>query len=154
MITRSVDALRARRRDVSGLVRWFAKLGGASLTQKHQAKETDINVIVERFRVTGMAPVRLDVFNLERFDEIWDYQSAMNQVVAAQREFLNVPAKIRARFENDPQQFAAFVSDPANADELVKLKLATAKPKPVEVIQKVEIVNPPAAPAAPAPKAT
>lgn len=139
MITRSPAALALRRADgVFGL-------GGfePTLTQQHQKHDADINVIVERFRVTGMAPVRLEKFNLEVFDGVFDYQTAMNTVVEAQREFLNVPAKIRARFENDPQQFAAFVSDPANADELVKLKLAKVIPKPVEVVQKVEVVNSP-----------
>ena len=114
---------------------------GPSLVQKHQAKETDINVIVERFKVTGMAPQRLDRLNLGAFEGIFDYQTAMNAVVEAQRAFMLVPTKVRERFGNDPQKFVEFVTDPENRDELIKLKLADVTEKPVEVVQKVEIVN-------------
>lgn len=115
---------------------------GATRTQQSMKRETDINVIVERFGVTGMLPQRSDAFNLGAYDGVFDYQSAMNAVVSADRAFLQVPAKIRARFENDPQKFAEFVCDPANEDECRKLKLWKEKVEPPkEVIQKVEVVN-------------
>lgn len=116
---------------------------GASLTQKHQAAETDINVIVKRFGVTGMLPQRLNALNLEAFDDIFDFQTAMNAVTEAQKAFELVPAEIRGRFQNDPQKFVEFVSNPANSDELIRMKLANVREKPPEVITKVEVVNPP-----------
>lgn len=113
-----------------------------SLTQQSQKEESDINVIVARFGVTGLLPQRLNVLNLEAFDDIFDYQTAMNAVVAADRAFLQVPADIRARFQNDPQKFVEFVSNPENKEELYRLKLAERPPDPPPpVIQKVEIVS-------------
>ncbi|UDN67702.1 internal scaffolding protein [robinz microvirus RP_97] len=99
-----------------------------SLTVQSQKEEADINVIVSRFGVTGVLPQRLDRLNIAAFEGIFDYQTAMNAVVAADRAFLQVPADIRARFSNDPQKFVSFVTDPANLDELRRLKLAPAAP--------------------------
>ena len=116
---------------------------GASMTQKHQANDTDINVIVKKFGVTGMLPQRLNALNIGAFDEIFDYQTAMNAIVAADRAFLSIDPDIRARFHNDPQRFHDFVLDPKNEDELRKLGLWNAlKEAPPEVITKVEVVNP------------
>lgn len=125
------------------LVRRFVSVPrGASRTQKHQAKETDINVIVKRFRVTGQMPTRLGGLNIGAFDQIFDYQSAMNAIVAADRAFMSVDADIRARFHNDPQRFHDFVLDPKNEVELRKLGLWNAlQEKPPEVIQKVQVVG-------------
>ncbi|UDN67585.1 internal scaffolding protein [robinz microvirus RP_61] len=108
---------------------------GPSLTVQSTKAEADINVIVTRFGLTGMLPQRLDALDLGAFEGIFDYQTAMNAVVAADRAFLLVPADIRARFANDPQQFSAFCTDPANLDELRRLKLAkpAAPPDPVVV---------------------
>ena len=115
---------------------------GASLTQKHQAHDTDINVIVKRFGITGQLPQRLHNLNLEAFDDIFDYQTAMNAVVAADRAFMSIDADIRARFHNDPQKFMDFVLNKDNEAELRKLGLWNALvEKPPEVITKVEVVN-------------
>lgn len=131
-----VDGVRVRRP-------WAISCEGPSIVQKHQAAETDINVIVERFKVTGMAPQRLEALNLGAFDDIFDYRTAMDAVVAADRAFGLVPAEIRSRFNNDPQRFAEFCTNPENTDELIRLKLASARPKVEPVIQKVEVVNGP-----------
>lgn len=115
---------------------------GASMTQKHQAADTDINVIVKRFGVTGMAPTRLNGLNLGAFDEVFDYQTAMNAVVAADRAFLTIDPDIRARFHNDPGRFMDFALNKENEAELRKLGLWNPLvEKPPEVITKVEVVN-------------
>jgi phage internal scaffolding protein len=43
--------------------------------------------------------------------------------MAAQDSFLALPAKVRARFDNDPALFVDFASDEANRDELKALGL-------------------------------
>lgn len=117
---------------------------GASLTQKHQAKDTDINVIVKRFGITGMLPQRLNALNIGAFEDIFDFQSAQNALVSAKKAFMSINADLRARFHNDPQRFMDFVMDKENEAELRKLGLWNALvEKPPEVIQKVEIVNSP-----------
>ena len=105
-----------------------------SVVQQQFAEDVDINTIVRRFGLTGTVPV-VDVQPIVGgFAEVFDYQSALNAVLAAEEAFMQVPGDIRARFEHDAGKFLAFVDDPANADELVRLGLR----KPVEVGAKEE----------------
>jgi len=52
-----------------------------------------------------------------------DYQAAQLQVAAAKSMFQELPAKLRARFENEPARFLAFVEDKRNRDEARELGL-------------------------------
>lgn len=116
---------------------------GESLTKESESRDTDINVIVEKFIRTGVAPVVSMPPLVGDFRElVYDFQTALNFVRQSEESFMSLPAKIRATFDNDPQRFVNFCSDPANADKLKEWGLATpdAKVEP-ERIQKVEIVN-------------
>lgn len=94
-----------------------------SLTQQSGAEECDINYLVERFTVTGEMP-QLSMPPLQGdFTEVLDFQGAMNKIVEANSSFMQLPAKIRSRFENDPGQFVAFCSDEKNRDELRQMGL-------------------------------
>lgn len=132
--------------DVDGVrVRRFQTVPeGASMTQKHQAKDTDINVIVARFGVTKTLPLRLNALNIGAFEDVFDFQSAQNALVSAKRAFMSIDADLRARFHNDPQRFMDFCLDKDNEVELRKLGLwkALTEPEP-EKVMKVEVVNPP-----------
>lgn len=101
-----------------------------SLAVQSERDECDINVIVERFGVTGVAPMPSRLPKYGDFEGIFDFQSAMAVVIDAQSAFMDLPAKVRARFSNDPQEFLQFVEDPNNADELVRLGLAEQVPAP------------------------
>lgn len=94
-----------------------------SRTQQHFKDECDINTILERFNVTGQLPVAGLSPEYGDFSGITDYQSALNAVMAAQDSFLELPAKVRARFDNDPALFVEFASDEANRDELKAMGL-------------------------------
>jgi len=94
-----------------------------SRTQQQFRAECDINTILERFNVTGQLPIGSVQPQYGDFSGIIDYQSALNAVMAAQDSFLALPAKIRARFDNDPALFVDFASDEANRDELKALGL-------------------------------
>ncbi|QXP08056.1 MAG: internal scaffolding protein [Arizlama microvirus] len=48
----------------------------------------------------------------------------MNIVALANEQFANLSAHVRKRFQNDPQEFLQFTSDPENLPEMVKLGLA------------------------------
>lgn len=95
-----------------------------SLTQQHQAEEADINTIVRRFGISGVLPQSIRLPQYGDFDAIIDYQTALDAVIAADKAFMEVPADIRARFDNQPQLFLEFCSDPSNLEELRKLGLA------------------------------
>lgn len=107
--------------DESGL-----KCTDKSLAQQHMADECDINKLVERFVVTGEMP-QLHLPPMQGdFTAAPTYQEALNLMVEANRSFMQLDAKIRARFDNDPGQFVAFCSDEANRDELRQMGLFSA----------------------------
>lgn len=92
-----------------------------SLCEQQFVEESDINYIAERFMRTGEAPTLLDLPQSGDFEGIFDFQSAMNLIQHAKLEFASLPAKVRARFQNDPAELLAFVNDVDNYDEAVKL---------------------------------
>lgn len=116
-----------------------------SLAQQHFKDETDINVLLERFKVTGQMPqgVRLPTYG--DFTGVTDFRSAQEAVLNARNAFMDLPASLRARFENDPQKLMDFLADPANSDEAVKLGLKVASAS-----ASASAAAAPAAPAAPA----
>lgn len=59
-----------------------------------------------------------------------DYEQALQIANAGKAQFALLPASWRAHFNHDPKEFLAFVMDPANGDELVRMGLR--KPKPPE----------------------
>lgn len=99
--------------DDSGL-----KCEDGSLAQQHMADETDINKLVERFVVTGEIP-QLNMPPLQGdFTNIPTYQEALNLMRQAESSFMQLPAKIRSQFENDPGKFVDFASDDNNREKL------------------------------------
>lgn len=85
--------------------------------------DADINVIVKRFNVTGMLPqLQRQPLDVD-IDKVMDYRSAMQYVREAAERFMMLPSQLRERFQNDPQEFMAFVQDEANAEEAEKLGL-------------------------------
>lgn len=80
-----------------------------SLTQQHSKEEADINVIVERFGVTGKLPQASLPPSIDEFTDAFDFQESMNLVVAARNSFMELPANIRDAFNHDPQRFVAYV---------------------------------------------
>lgn len=100
-----------------------------SLTQQHQAGETDINFIVKRFSQTGVLP-QTALAPLYGDFEALTFHEAQNKIRAAQEAFNAIPAEIRARFNNDPGEFIDFASKEENYDELVRLKLADPRKPP------------------------
>lgn len=99
--------------DESGL-----KCQDKTLAQQHMKDECDINVLVERFVVTDELPTLKAPPMQGDFTEAPTYQEALNLMIEAQRSFMQLPAKTRNRFENDPAQFVDFCSDERNRDEM------------------------------------
>lgn len=112
----------------------------ASLTQQQFAEEADINTIVNRFLKTGVLPTPTTFPQYVDFEGVFDYQSAMNLVRAADESFLRMDAKVRARFNNSPQEFLEFFANPENVQEAIRLGLAI--PQPSAVTKVTEEVTP------------
>lgn len=92
-----------------------------SLTQQHQASQVDIKSIMARARLTGSMPQPTSKLYYGDFTENLSYQECLNKVISAQSAFQSLPAKIRDRFQNDPQQLLSFLADNKNHAEAVKL---------------------------------
>lgn len=94
-----------------------------SLTQQHFKDETDINNILRQFNITGLLPEQPLSPRYGDFTGIGDYHGALNAVIAAEDQFMALPANLRARFENDPAQLIDFLNDENNRSEAEKLGL-------------------------------
>lgn len=101
-------------------------------TQQHFKDECDINNIMKRFQTTGVLP---DLIKSNPaygdFSTVPDFLDAMNILNHAHDQFSSLSSRVRARFDNDPQQFLNFVNDPSNNAEMIELGLATKKQPPV-----------------------
>lgn len=99
-----------------------------SLAQQHAKEETDINTIVRRFGLTGELPNGVRAPQYGDFTDAVDYHTAMNAVIAADQAFMQMPAHIRTRFNNDAGAFVDFCSDEKNKDEAKALGLIVGSP--------------------------
>ena len=102
----------------------------ASLTQQQFREETDINTIVNTFLKTGHLPDSASMPQYADYSGVFDFKSAMNVVRLADENFMKMPAQVRARFHNSPQEFLDFFADPGNRDEAVRLGLAVPIDQP------------------------
>lgn len=118
----------------NGTLRVQTKLSGKTRTQTQFKDDCDVNRILAKYKATGtlthvrnaQAGVYADL------TQIPSYQEALNTVINAQRAFEEVPAKIRQRFNHDPNEFIKFLADPKNNQEAVKLGLKTVPTPPPE----------------------
>lgn len=94
-------------------------------TQQNFAEECDINTIVRRFGLTGQLPENVRQPQYGDFVGIFDYHGALTAITQANESFARMPADVRARFNNNPEQFVAYCIDPANLAEVRKLGLTT-----------------------------
>lgn len=98
-----------------------------SKTIQSMAEEADINTIVKRFGLTGQLPEGLQPPVYADFDEVMDYKTAQDAIARANSTFMLMPAGLRARFDNNPQVFLEYCSDPDNMDSLREMGLALPK---------------------------
>lgn len=92
--------------------------------------ECDINVIMKRYEQTGQLDHLAGRPLLYGEVPAIDFQSAMALVVEAREQFALLPAAIRDRFGHDPARLLAFLEDPANKEEGIKLGLYKAPQAP------------------------
>lgn len=105
---------------------------GKGRTKQSFKDECDINNIIARFLRTGVMDFTQK--NEPRYSDVTgiEFDQAMRVVAHARTMFEELPAKIRAEFENDPAAFLDFVQDPANREACEELGLMRrAEPPPV-----------------------
>lgn len=94
-----------------------------SLTNQSDLEGSNINNIMARYEKTGFVPGTDRAPQYGDFSEVGDYHSLQIKIKNAERAFEQLPASVRARFDNDPGKLVNFVADPANLKEVVKLGL-------------------------------
>jgi len=113
-----------------------------SLAQQQFKDECDINNILRQFNVTGQLPEATLSPKYGDFSGISDYKTALDRVIAADEEFMNLPATLRARFDNDASKLIEFLEDDQNRLEAEKLGLVDPK-EDLSLTPPVEVLNTP-----------
>ncbi len=103
-------------------------------TKSDMKDECDINQIMRKFEKNQLLThVNQHQGDYGDFSTYADYHSSIDAVLDAKAAFASVPAKIRAKFNNDPADFLHFVHNPENHDEMVEMGLAHRRPEAVTV---------------------
>lgn len=76
--------------------------GTESLVQQQFGPEVDVNTIMRRYGITQSEPLGTASGVYGDFTGISDYESALERVEGARRKFMELPAEVRERFDNDP----------------------------------------------------
>lgn len=105
---------------------------GAPKTVQSFKDECDINTIVKRFGITGTLPLNMRTpLPADTVYPLSDYRTLLDTVLAAQKTFGDLPAEVRKRFANDPQEMMNFLDNPNNLEESYKLGLRNKPAPPV-----------------------
>lgn len=126
-----VDEKTGQSRCVDAYV-WQDHVNNPSMTQQQFATECDINNLMDKYRRGE------DISHFVRpagfygdVSQVGDYQSALETVLRADAAFLELDAKVRQRFDNNPQKLVEFLSDEKNREEAVKLGLIESRSTPI-----------------------
>lgn len=110
-----------------------------SRTQQHFAAECDINNIMAKYEKTG---VLVDPFIprtrqplFDDFQNFGDFKMHQDAVARASEQFMSLDSRVRKRFNNDPAELLAFLSDDSNRSEAEKLNLLSVKETLAEVTE-------------------
>lgn len=110
-----------------------------SRTKKSLRDMVNVNTILRKYRQTGIIThVTSKDGTYGDFTEIKDFSGALNTVIKAKQQFELLPAEVRSRFGNDPQQLIKFLQDPKNNEESVKLGLRVKRDNPNDAKKPVE----------------
>lgn len=99
--------------------------GQKSMTDPQFAKDCDIYNIIRKYQA-GLLPQTKPMTSGD-FSEFTDFQSCLEKVNRAMELFDGLPAELRAKFNNDPREFGAFVTNPGNVDECCKLGILSRR---------------------------
>lgn len=127
-----------------------------TMTQQQFKDECDINHIIKKHggdlrMVPPHVFVRSGKGVYGDFSDAKDFQNSMDALLAAEDAFMTLDARVRARFENDPQKLFAFLNDRKNMDEAIQLGLIE---KPAATPPQQPPQNPPTPNTNPEPKTT
>mgnify|MGYP000120320684 CR=1 FL=1 len=93
-----------------------------SKTKQQDAAKADIQEILRKYEQVGIVP-HLNEVDAKYLDvsEFTDYSDMMRQLRTAEREFMTLPAAVRALFKNDVADWLDAAHDPERIDELNRM---------------------------------
>lgn len=112
---------------------------GTSMTNQQWKDDCDINKIVKRYGEDQIPQKQMSGVFMD-WTGIPDYPTMLQTVKQAGEKFMELPALVRARFENDPAQLLSFLNDSNNRQEAEYLGLIE-KQKPELTMDNSENVN-------------
>lgn len=89
--------------------------------------EVDINKIMQRIEKGQMMDMLKDDGRFEDISEFEGLENAIIKVGKANEYFMDLPAEVRERFNNDPVDLIEFLQDEENRAEAEKLGLVNPK---------------------------
>lgn len=103
-----------------------------SMTEQHFKAECDINNIVAQYQQTGILPsgTREPLFG-DFADFPQDLQSSQKYFDEAHERFMQLDARLRKEFDNDPVKLLQFVANDNNRERAIELGLID-KPAPAK----------------------
>jgi phage internal scaffolding protein len=112
--------------------------GDPGRAQQQFKDECDVNNVIARYKVQGLARVRSDYARGEFMNlaSAPDLHTALNIVAAANETFAALPASLRKEYDNDPAKFVEAVHDSKSRETFEKLGLMKPKasdPLPIKV---------------------
>lgn len=111
----------------NGTLRVSKEFNNPSLCEQTHRDRVNINSIMRRARKGIPVPLYGREATYGDFTTGEDYQQCLDKMCQAERDFMQLPAEVRDRFENDPKQLIEFMADPENAKEAVELGLAEVR---------------------------
>jgi phage internal scaffolding protein len=102
-------------------------------TEQHHAESLDLNIIAKRYGINdgSIIPQAQDPRHYGDFTEApRDYREAIDRIRTAEAAFMRLPAKLRAKFNNQPLELASWIQNPENWDEAVNLGLLQKAAEP------------------------
>lgn len=115
-----------------------------SRTRQEFADECDINVLMRRYEATGViSHVQTVEGKYMDLSNVPDLASAIDVVREANEQFMRLPARARARFDNDPVKFVEYAANPDNIEQMCEWGLAERVVDPPPAKVEVVNVNPP-----------
>ncbi len=95
-------------------------------TRQDDLERSKIGNIISKYKATGELPrVNRESFFAD-VSGVPSFQEAIAIVDRAREGFMQLPAELRAKHDNDAGKFVDWTSDPANRQEMVKMGLLDA----------------------------
>jgi len=96
-------------------------------TQQHHKDDVNLPRIMMRFKKEGVFHhVAKQMAAFGDFTDVVDFQEAQNIMAQARQTFLEVPPKIREKYNHDPMAFADAAMLPENKAELASMGFDTS----------------------------